>query len=421
MSNNNQWFYAVNNKQQGPVCVEELFIQFQNGVLTNNTLVWQAGMTDWLSLGEVEALKTAFNELKNKKNQTKSDEWFYAIGNERKGPVLLQEIINKIKNKTINKTDLIWNANFIDWKEIQQVEELLPYFNQTNAQTNNNNKEEEALFKYANIKYIFSSKLKELSELVLPEKWGFKSNNNDLDILNNYILVSFERAMEENKIINTNKLSIFNTGLFDKTYEQVYMIFKKNDHKEKYPQEWRFLCWCNNNELQTKYKFTQEPPLAPQYWKDISELVFDYTKSIIEPNWDHILKDNISRIPREFIVSQCIGYDTNEYNDEQLKKFVIEKPDIFINLREMLKSKINLTIKRVRGNYKLAVPIYYRTEKQISLLLPLYLTNDKQADLALVVRRDKNGNYEQKTIYKIEWAIKFARIICRQYDDWLKM
>lgn len=418
---NNQWFYVVNNEQQGPVSTEKLYDLFNQGMVNNESFVWQDGMENWLEIGRIKTLQTSFAKLKNQQNQiqSQSDEWFYAINEQQYGPVTFNQIISKIQDKTLNKTDLVWHISLVKWTEIQQISELLPYFNQTNISTNN--KEDEALFKHASIKYIFNNKLKELSELALPEKWGFKSN--DFSILRNYILVSFERAMEENKIINTDKLSIFNTGLFDKYYEQIYMLFEKNKNKEKYPQEWRFLCWCNQNELKTIHKFIQtEPPLAPQYWQNISELIFDYTKQIIEPNWDHILKHNIDRIPREFIMSQCIGYNVNEYNDEQLRAFVMKHDDVFMNLRGMLKDKIEITIKRVRENYKLAVPIYYPTTKKISLLLPLYLTNnDKQADLALVVQRNEQGNYEQKTIYHIEWAIRYARIICRPHDDWLKI
>jgi hypothetical protein len=47
---NNQWYYVLNNQQQGPV--DETTIQqlLQNRVIDGNTLTWQAGMASWLPL-----------------------------------------------------------------------------------------------------------------------------------------------------------------------------------------------------------------------------------------------------------------------------------------------------------------------------------------------------------------------------------
>lgn len=126
MNNNNQWFYVVNDEQQGPCDLEELYLQFEKGVLTNETLVWQEGMADWLALAQVEALKTAFDELKNQQNQAqeKPDEWFYAEGDHRQGPVRADEIRALIKNGTLNSDSLVWQQGQPEWIALRYCREF---------------------------------------------------------------------------------------------------------------------------------------------------------------------------------------------------------------------------------------------------------------------------------------------------------
>ncbi len=47
------WHYVVNNEQQGPVDQPEWERLFRQGVVTDSTLVWREGMTDWQPYSEV--------------------------------------------------------------------------------------------------------------------------------------------------------------------------------------------------------------------------------------------------------------------------------------------------------------------------------------------------------------------------------
>ncbi len=53
-----QYFYAVNNTQQGPVSIEQLKGLFANRTINKETLVWKQGMSAWTALQEVEELKS---------------------------------------------------------------------------------------------------------------------------------------------------------------------------------------------------------------------------------------------------------------------------------------------------------------------------------------------------------------------------
>jgi Predicted membrane protein/domain len=49
------WYYAINGQRQGPVLQQELEKLVSTGVITEQTLVWREGMTDWKSFGDVRS------------------------------------------------------------------------------------------------------------------------------------------------------------------------------------------------------------------------------------------------------------------------------------------------------------------------------------------------------------------------------
>tara|TARA_R110002072_G_scaffold22615_1_gene79285 strand:+ start:104852 stop:105991 length:1140 start_codon:yes stop_codon:yes gene_type:complete len=52
-----QYFYAANGQQAGPVGYDQLKALFANRTINKDTLVWKAGMQNWVALNEVEELK----------------------------------------------------------------------------------------------------------------------------------------------------------------------------------------------------------------------------------------------------------------------------------------------------------------------------------------------------------------------------
>ncbi|GHB92766.1 DUF975 family protein [Cerasicoccus arenae] len=48
-----EWYYALNNQQQGPVSEADLRGMAQAGVIQPDTLVWRQGMADWQPYGQV--------------------------------------------------------------------------------------------------------------------------------------------------------------------------------------------------------------------------------------------------------------------------------------------------------------------------------------------------------------------------------
>ena len=51
-----QWFYTLNQRQQGPVSWQELRRLAETGVVNPTDLIWQEGMAAWIKAGGVEEL-----------------------------------------------------------------------------------------------------------------------------------------------------------------------------------------------------------------------------------------------------------------------------------------------------------------------------------------------------------------------------
>lgn len=49
------WFYALNNQQQGPITDEQLDQLIRGGVVRSDTLVWHEGMENWQPLDAARA------------------------------------------------------------------------------------------------------------------------------------------------------------------------------------------------------------------------------------------------------------------------------------------------------------------------------------------------------------------------------
>jgi hypothetical protein len=91
-------------------------------------------------------------------------------------------------------------------------------------------------------------------------------------------------------------------------------------------------------------------------------------------------------------------------------------------LRIALDGAIDHALKRVRHNYKTAVPQFYWPRGggrgQLKLLLPLCLTTPTGVDVALTVQRHGEV-YLASTVLTLEMAYNNARLIARPDSDWL--
>lgn len=67
------WYYAIDNEQQGPVGTEEFYSLVDKGTITNNTLVWNKTMTDWQPFGDVKTDEAAPEKLPDQVVESHTD------------------------------------------------------------------------------------------------------------------------------------------------------------------------------------------------------------------------------------------------------------------------------------------------------------------------------------------------------------
>jgi len=244
------------------------------------------------------------------------------------------------------------------------------------------------LLEYAWI-FEFYRRIAELKDMAMPENWDYLRNpTGKQPILVNYIKHTFSKLLEEGKILEQGGYSLFNTGLVTPNQEEIYAFFQENKKKDNQP--WFFIGWRKSSDRDLM-KFTDLPDVA-NYFSSPAELIYD-TGIELRPNIDHIIDDNLSRFPSAL---------------QTMDKY---------QLGNILGGTIKDAIRRVRRNYKTAVPQYY--SGKIQLLLPLCLTSKAVADLALVIEKE-NMVYRASTCLTIDMAINNARLIAKPDDEWLK-
>lgn len=275
--------------------------------------------------------------------------------------------------------------------------------------------------------------ISDLKELALKERWHYKKPdpNYPNPILSKYLKYTFFRLLKEGNISYTNKYAAFNTGLVNKLYEPIYALFEKNRQPDK--QEWYFKDFCLAGQGPSGKLLTSNfnpLPVRAHYFKNPSDLIYDCNASSPQLDWEHIILDNIDRLPldllKEHTPSSFSLQDTTQMDVSEKKKYYSLLRDTikgddrkFRSIKNCFEESLKLALKRVAWNFKTAIPMYYPTKNLMSLLLPLSLLNDERIDLALVIEKTNSGNYLGHTILPLDWAYSNARLITRPDSDWL--
>lgn len=286
----------------------------------------------------------------------------------------------------------------------------------------------------------WDSLLEKLADIALDEKWDFErpDNPNTYSILRSYLIYTFYRLQFEGKVLEDTEKGIaaFNTGLVDDTYEAIYACFSPNV-EQPWKQPWRFEAFCKagSRNWGKRLVATFDPlPQRAQYFARKEDLLFDGTRTL-QRDADHILLDNIDRLPQAFLEEELRGADdaldaleraaganddaSKKQAYDELREAIEDNAKIKRRLINRLDDAIELAQKRVEWNFKTAVPAFYPTKNVMSLLLPLDLTEDERPDVALVVELMESGAYMGQTILTMWMAYNNARLISRPDSDWL--
>ena len=248
----------------------------------------------------------------------------------------------------------------------------------------------------------YNQKLEMLAKMAQPEKWTYKKIQ-DIDpyrILRNYIQFTYSRIDEENKfIVSPNgKYRCMNTGLLTVYNQEIIAIFAQNDRADKQP--WFFNGFFKETDKFFTTNFSSLPPLA-DYSNNVKDLIYDNSLDL-NLRKEHIIDDNFER----FVDA---GYSSKAL------------------ISVLLDSAKGTLEKKLKRNFKLALPFYYRNtetgESKVQLLAPLYFPG-APVRLALAlnkVQSDAKEYYEGVTVLPVEWAYMNSRLITKPDEEWAKI
>lgn len=285
----------------------------------------------------------------------------------------------------------------------------------------------------------WSNFLSELASKAVDEEWDFRgSSNGHYRILIQYIKYTFSRLMREKKVCisEDRQFAAFNTGLADNHYDDIYACFNPND--AGCDTEWKFAGFCtaaSGGLGKQLVNYFNPLPAPPTYFSRNEDLFFDHQKQL-HTDFEHIIIDNIKRLPLQFLYDQFFdNVEARELVDrirlkstdrtvrdelyENLRQIIVDNSRLFLRIQNRLKDAIELARKRVRWNYKTAVPSYFPKRDTMSLMLPLALIDELKPDVALVVELTNSGSYQGQTILTLPQAYIDARLVCRLTGDWL--
>lgn len=306
------------------------------------------------------------------------------------------------------------------------------------------NNPKKSLFDWA---VIHEDKVISLAEdLAIREKWYFGDKKpteykKKYVVLLKYLNHTFGKLYDDEKICYSKKYAAFNTGLVDKKYEYIYALFEKNRNPNM--QEWWllgfFVAGIDWGGKLLVENFNPLPSRADYFKGSMNSVLYEPSSGEFRLDVDHILIENCRRIPANFFKEICrppdftvidgMSFSKAQKLDERDEKSI----DYFSRFQEKLKNSgenfrsvkrelekaVDTAKKRAEWNYKTAIPMYYPTKKNMSFLLPLSLLEEGKVDVALVVEKMKNGNYQGQTILPLDWAYSNSRLITKPESDWL--
>lgn len=283
------------------------------------------------------------------------------------------------------------------------------------------------------------------NQLALPENWSYKENPDDDDfpILKNYIYYTFAKLWQDKQVYLSvdGRYSVFNTGLVNRNYQYIYVLFEKNIGTKP----WKFNMFCIPGIRQGGRTLAESFRILPKpahYFNDISDISYiialdkspDEQLPDLQP--DHYFIDHPERLPNHFLLDGCrksseissiLKKDISSCTTHEIEVYwhtvgemIGNNPDVYDDLESSFRNAVRKAVMRVSWNYRTAIPVYFPANNKMSILLPLSFSTDSDAEVALVVERNAvSQKYTAPTILKLPTAYANARLVCKPESDWL--
>lgn len=272
----------------------------------------------------------------------------------------------------------------------------------------------------------FDNDIASLAKLAKEESWCFHNSYDKYLILKIYLSYTFYKLHTDDKVCYSQDKTImcFNTGLYNDNYEDIYLLAQlKNQDSDKYLFS-AFTTAGIKNEGKLIVENFNPLPTRPKYYNDTSEIIFDSNKTLLI-DYEHILLDNISRLPLQFIYNHTKNKKILTILDE-LKKLPKEKASktysylshlieldktLYKNLIFDFERNVTLSLKEADYDPHLLLLSYYPTKSVISFLLPIKLLDQKHIECFLLLENMSSNNYQGQTILTLKQGYTNARLI----------
>lgn len=295
---------------------------------------------------------------------------------------------------------------------------------------------------------------RKLYPYLLFETWCYSSNSQTPELASKaifkYLCNTFTRLLWEHKvyIFTSNKCraktlqdsewAIFNTGLVDTVFREIYVVFRRKNSSKKC--NWEFYTFDEKSSLST---YLPDFPKRAEYFMGDNKRFMFYDFSVEnaehpDVQTEHILIDNFKRLPTD-VKNKYLGKAKKEYqklleSDDDPKDLLNSRRTAKTHLISCFNNALKKAILRAKWNYRTGVPMYYIREGTTTILLPLALAEEvqndwdtdtvsmPQCDLALVmdcVNENGKDKYKAKTILPLYAAYGNARLVNRPDSDWL--
>ena len=281
-------------------------------------------------------------------------------------------------------------------------------------------------------------KVIELAALAMQERWYFGAEPPAAvphPILKSYLRYTFIRLQYEGKVLTgrDRRYRAFNTGLRDRhLLKPIYALLAQQEAAPRSNGKWSLdFCIPSGNSAGKILvgEFDRLPETA-NYLAKPERIFYDISAGMPEVNWAHVVKENMERLPYDFIVkyapSGFVPQPLNTLKGAEFHRYKQSFSDAldadsgaYRAMVNQLEAALEHTLLRIQLNYKTAVPTYYPKINSIDLMLPICLFEDDVADCAIVVRRQASGKYIGHTIFTMIMAYNNARLICQLDEHWL--
>jgi hypothetical protein len=229
------------------------------------------------------------------------------------------------------------------------------------------------------------------------------------DLLRNYLLFTFYRLQDEDKILTDGETLFWNTGLFSRTLDPIFATAICSENG--IVCQLKFMLDSTPDARSNINRFGQLPEKAS--FDEVGDAVFNQNLEI-RLNSSHIIADHLDRIPTS--LRNLVKAETAESDPANTSGFYAGF------YRRLVDGAVMETRRLISSQPQTPQKCWYRRTNKICWLLPLKLGVDDKVTSALVLEQcQSNGQsyYQGHTIISLRDAYKSARVVQPVVSDWL--